>query len=38
LGIRYIKVAYQFSGDHGEIRHYVALPRQIPRTIAPCWE
>jgi type VI secretion system protein ImpL len=38
LGIRYIKVTYQFSGDHGEIKHYGALPRQIPRTIAACWE
>jgi type VI secretion system protein ImpL len=38
LGIKYIKVVYQFSGDHGEVRQYVALPRQIPRIIAPCWE
>jgi type VI secretion system protein ImpL len=38
LGIRYIQVVYQFSGDHGEIKRYVALPRTIPRTIAPCWE
>ena len=38
LRIRYIKVNYQFSGDHEEVRQYVSIPKQIPRSIAQCWE
>jgi type VI secretion system protein ImpL len=39
LGIKSIRVNYQFSGDYqsaiGQIR---SLPGQVPRTIVRCWE
>jgi type VI secretion system protein ImpL len=38
LRIKYIKVNYQFSGDYEEVRQYVSIPKQIPRSIAQCWE
>jgi type VI secretion system protein ImpL len=38
LGIRYIKVNYQFSGDHDEVKQFVSMSGQIPKRIAPCWE
>lgn len=36
LGIRYIRVRYQFSG-HQSVLGLGAIPSQVPRNIARCW-
>ncbi len=38
LGIKYIKVNYQFSGDRVLLGEFSSLPGQIPRNIARCWD
>jgi type VI secretion system protein ImpL len=37
LGIRFIRVNYQFSGDRPVVGQAMALPGEAPRSIAACW-
>ncbi len=38
LGIKYIKVNYQFSGDQQVLGQVRSLPGQAPRNIVRCWD
>lgn len=38
LGIKQIKVHYQFSGDHATSGHDKGLPGQAPKKIVRCWD
>jgi type VI secretion system protein ImpL len=38
LGIKYIRVNYQFSGDSPVMGQVASLPGQAPRAIAQCWK
>ena len=37
LGIKFIRVNYQFSGDQPVVGQARALPGEAPRSIAACW-
>jgi type VI secretion system protein ImpL len=37
LGIKFIRVNYQFSGDQPVVGQARALPGEAPRSIAVCW-
>jgi type VI secretion system protein ImpL len=37
LGIKFIRVNYQFSGDKPVVGQAMALPGEAPRNIAACW-
>ena len=37
LGIKFIRVNYQFSGDQPVVGQARALPGEAPRSIATCW-
>jgi len=38
LGIQYIKVRYEFSGDQPSLGKFVAVPTQAPGKIVKCWD
>ncbi|MBM4330009.1 MAG: type VI secretion system protein ImpL [Deltaproteobacteria bacterium] len=38
LGIQFIRVKYEFSGDQPVMGKIAALPRQAPRNIVKCWD
>jgi type VI secretion system protein ImpL len=38
LGIKYIRVNYQFSGDQEVIKQIFSLPEEAPRSIVWCWD
>jgi type VI secretion system protein ImpL len=38
LGVKYIRVNYQFSGEQGILAQKAALPGQVPKDIARCWD
>ncbi len=38
LGIKYIRVNYQFSGDQSVLGRISSLPGQAPRSITQCWD
>ena len=38
LGIQFIRLKYEFSGDLPVLGKIVALPRQAPRNVVKCWD
>jgi type VI secretion system protein ImpL len=38
LGIQFIRLKYEFSGDQPVLGKFVALPREAPRNIVKCWD
>ncbi len=38
MGIKYIRVQYQFSGEQAVLAQLSAVPRQAPMRIVRCWE
>jgi type VI secretion system protein ImpL len=38
LGIQFIRLKYEFSGDQPGLGKFVALPRTAPRNIVKCWD
>jgi type VI secretion system protein ImpL len=38
LGIQYIRLKYEFSGDQPVVGKFVALPKEAPRNIVKCWD
>lgn len=38
MGIKFIRINYSFSGDGQILGQAAALPGQVPRSIARCWE
>ncbi|MCC7211517.1 MAG: hypothetical protein IT451_06640 [Candidatus Brocadia sp.] len=38
LGIKYIKVKYEFRGHQALLEHFASLQESVPRNIASCWD
>ncbi len=38
MGVKYIRVNYTFGGDAAAVGQMKALPGQLPKTIAKCWQ